>query len=879
MGFEINGIKVTGRFAGYSVSTEFPPVVTAVSPSSGSFQGGNTVTITGNYFTGTTSVTIGGQSATNVSVVSDTTITARVPSVDYTEVGAVSVNVTTPIGTNANNSFYTYIVPAPIANLATPSSGTLEGGTTVTLAGNEGLKFVTSVTFNGVDVGTVSVVGSNISVVSPGGSVGPVAIVMTSPYGTGQSGALFSYVYPAPTIASVSPNSGYTFGGTEVTITGTGFYNVTGVRFDGVNATSFTVNSSTSITAVTPANSSGSSDITVIAGGGNRTVGGLFTYVSPPAPVVSSITPSRGTVDGGTSVTISGSNFLSVEYVRFSGVNATSYTVIDSETITAVTPARPSGAQAVTVRSAGVNSNSNVTFTFADEPAITSITPSSSDILGGQTVTIAGSEFTGATSVMFGTESAAFTVVNNTTITATTPDVATSGNYSVTVTTDIGTSAPYAFTYVESALSLTAPIVTDITVGETSGNFTVLLANARSGQSVLVTPVSTPSGCTFTPESVTLTQAQPSATFTLTSSQADSYDIGITNDSSILNPAAVPFTVLPPADPTYYVVAAMDNSPYIQAYEWDTESGFGIRYSSPAVLPTRSISGTIAVSPDGRAVAVAASVATGPQVYSFSKTGFGNLYSPPAVSPASNQSGVDFSPSGNVLAFTGSSGDRVFAYQWSTSSGFGTRYSSPSVALNASGNDIKFNPAGNKIAIGTSTSPYIHMYEWSDATGFGTKFSNPATVPPGNVQRLAWSPDGNYLAAIRYSNTSQVYSVNENSWGSRYAIASNPHQDVAFSLDGNTLFFPYANTTAITAYPWTGTALGTMYAPPSSVPAASYSVAVSPYDGTVLVGSSATSGPALSAYKWNGNAWGTRYSNPATPGEGIVRTVRFGRIQ
>ena len=67
----------------------------------------------------------------------------------------------------------------------------------------------------------------------------------------------------APTVTSVSPTSGSTAGGTSVTITGTNFDSAYAVKFGTVAASSYTVNSSTSITATSPAESAATVDITV----------------------------------------------------------------------------------------------------------------------------------------------------------------------------------------------------------------------------------------------------------------------------------------------------------------------------------------------------------------------------------------------------------------------------------------------------------------------------------------------------------------------------------------------------------------------------------------------------------------------------------------
>ena len=101
------------------------PTVTSLTPTSGTTAGGTAVTITGTGFTGATGVTFGGVAATNVSVVSSTSITATTPA---GSAGTASVVVTTPAGSNAANTLFTYITPLSTdANLSglTLSSGAL----------------------------------------------------------------------------------------------------------------------------------------------------------------------------------------------------------------------------------------------------------------------------------------------------------------------------------------------------------------------------------------------------------------------------------------------------------------------------------------------------------------------------------------------------------------------------------------------------------------------------------------------------------------------------------------------------------------------------------------------------------------------------------
>ena len=70
-----------------------------------------------------------------------------------------------------------------------------------------------------------------------------------------------------PTVTSLTPSSGSTSGGTSVTITGTGFTDISTVTFGTTPAATFTVHSPTQITAFTPAHTQGTVDVSVTAHG------------------------------------------------------------------------------------------------------------------------------------------------------------------------------------------------------------------------------------------------------------------------------------------------------------------------------------------------------------------------------------------------------------------------------------------------------------------------------------------------------------------------------------------------------------------------------------------------------------------------------------
>ncbi|MCX6840566.1 MAG: cadherin domain-containing protein, partial [Verrucomicrobia bacterium] len=100
-----------------------------------------------------------------------------------------------------------------------------------------------------------------------------------------------SYIFTGftdpPTVSNISPATGPTLGGTSVTITGTNFTGVTGVTIGGTAATAVTVVNATTITATTPAGSSGTASVEVTTPGGTNASNTLYTYTNQ-APVITS---------------------------------------------------------------------------------------------------------------------------------------------------------------------------------------------------------------------------------------------------------------------------------------------------------------------------------------------------------------------------------------------------------------------------------------------------------------------------------------------------------------------------------------------------------------------------------------------------------------
>jgi putative transposon-encoded protein len=97
-----------------------------------------------------------------------------------------------------------------------------------------------------------------------------------------------------------------------------------------------------------------------------------FLLLSGGAPSVTSISPSSGTTAGGTTVTITGTNFTGATEVLFGSVAATSFAVDSATQITAVSPAEPAGAQDINVTTPGGSSPATVDdeFTYTVPPPV-----------------------------------------------------------------------------------------------------------------------------------------------------------------------------------------------------------------------------------------------------------------------------------------------------------------------------------------------------------------------------------------------------------------------------------------------------------------------------------------------------------------------------
>ena len=121
-----------------------------------------------------------------------------------------------------------------------------------------------------------------------------------------------------PAVGGLAPGQGLESGGTEVTITGSGFGSASAVTFGSTPASSFAVESAGRIRAIAPAGAESTVDVTVTNSEGTSVTTPLDRYFFTGIPTVTGVSESFSTA--GTEVLISGTNLNTVTSVHFGAV-------------------------------------------------------------------------------------------------------------------------------------------------------------------------------------------------------------------------------------------------------------------------------------------------------------------------------------------------------------------------------------------------------------------------------------------------------------------------------------------------------------------------------------------------------------------------------
>lgn len=477
------------------------PLISNISPVSGATTGGTSVTINGSNFVSGATITFGGTAATSVVFVNSTQLTAVTPA---KAAGAVNVVVTNPGGQSATlTNGFTYVAGLAVTSIS-PTSGPDTGGTAVTINGSGFLSgatvaFLTPSTPSGTAATSVVFVNSSqLTAMTPASTADIADVRVTNPGGANAT-LLSAYTYLSTlSVTGVTPSSGPTTGGTNVTINGTGFVSGSTVTFGGVAATGVVFVNSGQLTAVTPAHAAGPVDVRVIKPNGDLAIRvNGFTYTAPP--VVTSVSPASGSPAGGNVVMVNGSAFQSGATVTFGGVAGTNVGFISSTQLQVTTPAHAAGAVTVQVTNPnGQSGSKSNAFTYNAVMSVSSISPNGGVSAGNETVTLSGAGFQNNTTVFFGSDSAQnVTLVNSSQITALTPPH-TTGTVDINVSTPDGQfdSLLGAFTYSTGKSQITTPSIASISPnsGAQNGSTPVTITGVNFASGATVTFDGVPAG-------------------------------------------------------------------------------------------------------------------------------------------------------------------------------------------------------------------------------------------------------------------------------------------------------------------------------------------------------------------------------------------------
>ncbi len=394
---------------------------------------------------------------TRFGTISGNTITvpdARVGNIQIHMTGTVSDNGTklslTAIYTDTNTGEVQNLIvkysrqTQLVVSAVTPSAGLISGNSSVTLTGS-GFKGATAVDFvlqNGSTVAAQSfsvVNDTTISAKTPSitGKISKSTNQMISnvvvSVGSKKSDTVAGdqFEFSKLIVTGLSIKSGLAQGGTKITVTGAGFKNATKVEFapntsppsldPPVAALSFSVSNDKTIVVTTPKATN------VISAGSSKILTDLVVYVKKEhSPKVTEdhytfeylqltkVTPSNGSVNGGTHVALVGQDFKQVTAVLFVydskkvGVPA-HFAALSDQKIVLTTPKMadhlPGGKFSiptdiiVMVGQFPTKPHSTDRYTFS-KLGVSAVSPNSGKVAGGNTVLLTGAGFTGATKVI-----------------------------------------------------------------------------------------------------------------------------------------------------------------------------------------------------------------------------------------------------------------------------------------------------------------------------------------------------------------------------------------------------------------------------------------------------------------------------------------------
>ena len=431
---------------------ELPVRVLTIDPAEGPLDGGTPVVVRGEGFPPDARLVIGGRQALEVRVSDARTLVALTP--PGVEAGPVDVHVGGANGFGVLRAGFAYRAKARLDKI-TPPFGPTTGGEAAALSG-AGLDDATGAFFGGIRAPRLIARDAGLDATTPAGSVGPVAVAVSTPWTTAVREGGYVYVAPnapqeALALLGAVPPDGSTSGGERVTLV------VQGLRGVGPAAVEVTIGGraatvvgvgTVDVRIDTPPGDVGPADVKVTTPQGTTTLAGGFTYVAPL--VVRAVEPNGGPAAGGNALVIEGVGFAAgVDEVRVGALAASGVRVASDGRIDAVAPPGTAGRVDVVVRHGSREARLVGAYEYrSGSPVLVALDPTSGSVSGGTNVHLFGSGFGSAPTILFDTRTAQIVdLVDDGHIVVRTPDHP-QGTVDVTVARGTDRSTlPSAFTF------------------------------------------------------------------------------------------------------------------------------------------------------------------------------------------------------------------------------------------------------------------------------------------------------------------------------------------------------------------------------------------------------------------------------------------------
>jgi len=399
-----------------------PPEIFGLNPDSGPTTGNTEVTVLGKNFEEGGNVFFGSIEALQVTFVSKNELVAVTPP----HIGG-TVNVTQQ-NLNGQKTMLPdafSFIPSPEILSVDPDSGSPFGGGEITVSG--------AGFFPGVELGQASsillckdyetqeacqivpdeaivkITETMIKYLAPAHAPGFVDLGIVNP--DGQDTYLGSaYYYNAPpVVSSIDPPFGPALGGTQVTITGSGFMAGVKVYFGVVESDNVSLISEEEMAVLTPKGFDGPVDVIVVNPDTAEYIAEEgFEYID--APHIVEVTPATGPEAGGTQVSIKGFFFEmedpgSVVFFGDQEVAPEDTSVVNVGLIVVVTPPGEGAVDVRVLNPDGQEYTVKDAFTYvppAPPPEIAEVIPNWGTTSGGLVVSVMGSNFVDGAEIYFG---------------------------------------------------------------------------------------------------------------------------------------------------------------------------------------------------------------------------------------------------------------------------------------------------------------------------------------------------------------------------------------------------------------------------------------------------------------------------------------------